>query len=89
LAGSDPAKKVAEGGTGVRATTFPASIDVIPFRDQVSGTPEVEVRKSLSKLGHEGFNVVAATTRFVSSNIQLISVPETNVDNETLCVLSA
>src|SRR4051794_17147515 len=51
-------------------TTLPAPNDVIAFGDQVRRTPEVEVGKRLSKVGHEGLDVVAATTRLVKRILQ-------------------
>ena len=42
-------QKIAEGGSGVRAAAFPTADDIITFRDQVGGPPEIEVRKSVMK----------------------------------------
>src|ERR1700736_87643 len=38
-------QKVAEGRSGVCATPLPTADDIVAFRDQVGGAPEVEVWK--------------------------------------------
>ena len=63
-------QEVAEGRPGVRAAAFPAADDVVAFRDQVRGAPEVQVRERLAEVLHEGLDVVAAATRGVQGVLQ-------------------
>jgi hypothetical protein len=44
-------QEIAKRGTGMRAATFPPANDVITFSDEVSGSPEVEVREGLAEIG--------------------------------------
>jgi hypothetical protein len=36
-----------------------------PLGDEISGTPEVEVRECFAEIGHECLDVIAAATRLV------------------------
>ena len=47
-------EEVAEGWTGVRAAAFPTADDVVALGDEISGPPEIEVRKRFTEVGHEG-----------------------------------
>jgi hypothetical protein len=58
-------QKVIESRTGMRAASFPTTDDVVAFRDQVGGAPEVEIRKRLPEVGHEGLDVIATAAGFV------------------------
>src|SRR4051794_6071817 len=58
-----PGQEVVELRPGVSAAAFPATDDMVAFRDQVRRAPEVEVRKSLAEIGHERLDVVATPAR--------------------------
>src|ERR1700761_8694265 len=59
--GQQTNEKVAERGTCVRAPTLPTSDDMIALRYEAGSAPEIEVRKGLSKMGHERLDVSMPT----------------------------
>src|ERR1700682_1648171 len=63
-------QEVAEGGTSMRATTYPLADDVIAFCDQVRGATECEIGKRATEVGHEGLDVGTATTWLMQGILQ-------------------
>src|ERR1700676_890102 len=63
-------QEVAEGRTGMRTATFPATDDIVAFGDQVRGAPEVQVREGRTEVCHERFNIVTATAWFMQRILQ-------------------
>ncbi len=55
-------EKIAEGGSGVGATTFPSTDHEVALGDEVGSAPEVEVRESRAELHHEIPHIVATAT---------------------------
>src|SRR5436190_13627608 len=49
----------------MRTATFPASDDIVTFRDQIRGAPEVQIRESPPKIRHEVLDVLTTTPGFV------------------------
>src|ERR1700741_3519425 len=54
----------------MRTATFPTADNVFTFGDQICGAPEVQIRKSLPEIRHEGLDVLAAAPRFVKGVLQ-------------------
>src|ERR1700681_3974704 len=52
ISGQGSHQEVAEGRSGGGAPPLPTADDIVAFRDQVGGAPEVEVRKSVPEIGH-------------------------------------
>src|SRR5262249_17266924 len=58
-------QKVAERWTGMGATTFPLTDDVVALGDQIRRAPEIEIGERGAEVGHECLYIVATATRFV------------------------
>src|SRR5258707_6121549 len=52
------------------ASPLPTADHIVPLGDEISGTPEVEVRECFAEIGHECLDVIAATTRLVQRVVQ-------------------
>jgi len=63
-------QEITERRTRMRAAAFPLTDDVVTFGDQVRSAPELQVRKSLPKIHHEGLDVISASARLVQGILQ-------------------
>ncbi len=54
----------------MRAAAFPAANDVVPFRDEIRSTPEIQIRERSAEVRHERFDVLAATARLMQGILQ-------------------
>src|SRR5712691_3153854 len=63
-------EEIAEGRPCMGSAAFPSADDVIAFRNQIRGAPEVEIGKRFAKVRHKGLDVFSATARFVKRILQ-------------------
>src|ERR1700694_4308963 len=63
-------QEVAERLPGMRSAAFPSTDDVVAFRDEIRGAPEVELGERFPKVRHERLDVFTATARFVERILQ-------------------
>src|SRR5262249_56698551 len=52
-------QEVIEGRTGMRATTFPLTDDVVALGDKIRRAPEIEIGECGTEIGYERLDVVA------------------------------
>src|SRR6185295_3212974 len=63
-------QEVTESRTRMRTATFPAADHIVAFGDQISRAPEIEVRESIAKVGHERLDVSPAAARLMQRVLQ-------------------
>src|SRR5262245_36740928 len=63
-------RKVAVGGTRMRAAAVPTTDHVVALGDEVGRAPEVEIRERLAELGHERLHLRAAPARRAQGALQ-------------------
>ena len=65
----------------MRSAAFPLADDIVTIGDQVGGAPEVEVGEGGPEVGHERFDLLATTARFVQR------IPQKHVGSGKLIAL--
>src|SRR5262249_11890673 len=81
-------QKITEGRTRMGATTFPLTDDIVPLGNQIRRTPEIEIRKCFTEIGHKRLDVVTAPARFMQRVLQQHVWCSDLIDNAQIDVLA-
>src|SRR5882724_8654005 len=63
-------EEIAECRPRMGSAAFPSADDVIAFRNQIRGAPEIEIGERFAKVRHKRLDVFSATARFVKRILQ-------------------